>query len=365
MIGKQRMLSSRQITLLILGLGIGGSVLTLPSLAADVFGPSGWLLVFVLGLFYTGGGWFAARLAAKFPEETIIEYSPRLLGKWLGFLFNVVFILYLFLVIPVNVRILQEVVNISLLPRAPAWFVSGSYLLVLIYGATRPVDQLAQVNELLIEIALVIGLSVSLGSLQHFKPLHLMPLFSWDQIKLDKIETLVGVTFSFGSIPVVSMVVPYIRRPQEVTKATVKATLIITGVYTFLTLSVLGVFGYKETIDLSWVGLELAKSVNVQAVILQRLDLVLIVTWISALFTTGLIASFLVASGLAQLLRVRKGSALLWGLVPVIYYLSTLLKNYFVWSQTSFYIALLSLVITFFFYPLLYLLSLWKGKRHV
>ncbi|MBA2133520.1 GerAB/ArcD/ProY family transporter [Capillibacterium thermochitinicola] len=363
--GKQRLLSARQITLLVLGFGIGGGVLTLPSSAAAVFGPSGWLLVFVLGLLYTGSGWIAARLAAKFPEETIIEYSPRLLGKWFGFLFNVVFILHLFLVIPVNIRILQELVNISLLPGAPTWFVSGSYLLVMIYGATRPVDQIAQVNELLIEIAVLIGSFVALAALQHFKLLHLMPLFSWDQLKLDKIDQLVGMTFAFGSIPVVSMVVPYIQRPQQVTKATVKAILIITVVYTFFTISVLGVFGYKEAIDLSWVALELAKSVNIQAVILQRLDLILIVSWISALFTTGFISSFLVGSGLAQLLRVRKRSAILWGLVPVIYYLSTLLKNYFVWSKAGFYVALLSLVITFFCYPLLYLLSLWKGKRHV
>ena len=53
------------------------------------------------------------------------------------------------------------------------------------------------------------------------------------------------------------------------------------------------------------------------------------------------------------------------GLVPVVYYLSILLKNYFVWNQASFYVALLSMVIIFICYPLLYLLSLGKGKRHV
>ena len=264
-----------------------------------------------------------------------------------------------------NIRILQELVNISLLPGAPTWFVSGSYLLVLTYGATREVDRIAQVNELLIEIAMLVGLFVALTAFQHFDPLHLRPLLSRDQINLDKIEQLVGMTFSFGSIPVVSMVVPYIRNPQQVTKATLKAAFLITLVYTFFTVAVLGVFGYKEAIDLSWVALELAKSVNVQAVILQRLDLILIVSWISALFTTGLVASFLVGLALGQLFQVRKYNAFLWGLVPVVYFLSTLLKNFFIWSQASFYVALSSLVITFLGYPLLYLLSLGKGKRHV
>lgn len=365
MSGNERFLSSRQITLLILGFAIGGGILTLPSLAAEVLGASGWLLVLALGLLYMGSAWIAARLAAKFPEETIIEYSPRLLGKGFGLLFNLVFIVHLFLVIPVNIRILQELVNISLLPGAPVWFVSGSYLLVLAYGATRPVDQIAQVNELLIEIALLIGLFVALTAFQHFEPLHLRPLLSRDQINLDKIEQLIGMTFSFGSIPVVNMVVPYIRQPWQVTKATLKASLVITMVYSFFTATTIGVFGYKETIELSWVALELAKSVNAQAVILERLDLVLIVSWISALFTTGLIACYLVGAALGRLFRVRKEAAFIWGLAPVAYYLSTKLKNYFVWSQVSFYVAVLSLVITFLGYPLLYLLSLVKGKHRV
>lgn len=360
----RRSLSPRQVTLLILGYGIGGGVLSLPSLAAGVFGPSGWLVVLILGLFYAGGGWVTARLAEKFPEETIIQYSPRLLGKFLGFLFNLTLIVHFILVIPVNTRILQELVNISLLPGGPTWFVSGAYLLALAYGASREVDQIAQVNELLIEIAIFVGLFVVGAAFQHFKPLHLLPLLSKDHLSMDKIDQLLGLTFSFGSLPIVSMVVPYIQNPGQTTKATFKANLFMTLIYTFFTVVTIGVFGYKEATQLTWVGLELAKSVNFRAVILQRLDLILMVSWISALFTTGLLSAFLVGSALSQLSGVRKKAIFIWPLVPVSYYLSASLKNYFVWTRWTLYIAALSIVITFVFYPLLYLLSLRKGKRH-
>lgn len=349
---------------MILGYGIGGGILTLPSQAAGIFAAAGWVPVFLIGLLNIGIAWVVGRLAEKFPEETIIEYSPRLLGKVIGLLFNLVFIVHLFLVLPVNIRILQELVNISLLPGAPTWFVSGTYLLALAYGASREVDQIAQVNELLIEIAILVLLFVSLAAFQHFDPIHLLPVFSRDQLRMVQLDQLIGLAFAFGSLPVVNMVIPYIRNPHQTTKATVKANSIIALVYTFFTVVTIGVFGYKETVDLSWVALELAKSVNFRAVILQRLDLVLIVSWISALYTTGLISFFLVGLALGQLVRVRKKAYLIWGLVPVTYYLSTILKNYFVWVKWTFYVALLSLVITFFFYPLLYLLSLRKGKRH-
>lgn len=361
---EKRSLDARQVTLVVLGFGIGGGILTLPSLAAKVFGASGWLIVLVLGLFYTGGAWIAGRLAEKFPEETIIEYSPRLLGKYLGLLFNLIFITSFLLVIPIEIRILQELVNISLLPDAPIWFVSGSFLLAIAYGASRQIDQIAQVNELLIEIAIIVGLFVVLLAMQHFEPLHLLPFFSKDLIHPDKVNELVGMAFSFASFPVISMVVPYLRNPRQTTPAVVKGNIFITLVYTIFTLIVLGVFGYQETTKLSWVALELAKSINIEAVILERLDLVLIVSWISALYTTALLAGFVVSASVKRMFKLKKHAYVIWALVPLVYYLSTIFTNYFVWTRWSVYVAALFVVISVFFYPLLYLLSLRKGNGH-
>lgn len=361
---EKRSLDARQVTLIVLGFGIGGGILTLPSLAAEVFGASGWLIVLVLGLFHIGGAWIAGRLAEKFPEETIIEYSPRLLGKYLGLLFNLIYITGFLLVIPIEIRILQELVNISLLPDVPIWFVSGSFLLTIAYGASRKIDQIAQVNELLIEIAVLVGLFVVFLAMQHFKPLHLLPLFSKDQIHLDKVDILVGMAFSFASFPVISMVVPYLRNPRQTTLAVVKGNIIITLNYTVFTLIVLGVFGYQETTKLSWVALELAKSVNFEAVILERLDLVVLVSWISALYTTALLSGFVVSSGVKMMFKLKNHAYVIWALVPLVYYLSAIFTNYFVWTRWSAYVAGIFVVISVFFYPLLYLLSLRKGKNH-
>ncbi len=361
---EKRSIDARQVTLVVLGFGIGGGILTLPSLAAGVFGASGWLIVLVLGLFYTGGAWIAGRLAETFPEETIIEYSPRLLGKYLGFLFNLAYTTVFLLVIPIEIRILQELVNISLLPDAPIWFVSGSFLLAIAYGASRKIDQIAQVNELLIEIAIIVGLFAALAAIQNFEPLHLLPFLSKDQIHLDKVDELVGMTFSFASFPVISMVVPYLRIPRQTTSAVVKGNIFITLVYTVFTVIVLGVFGYRETTKLSWVALELAKSVNFEAVILERLDLVLLVSWISALYTTALLAGFVVSSSVKRMFKLKKHAYVIWAVSPLVYYLSAIFTNYFVWTRWSVYVSALFVLISVFFYPLLYLLSLRKGKGH-
>lgn len=346
---------------MILGFTIGGAILTLPNRVAAVFGASGWFLVLIVGILFVTGGWLTARLSQGYPDETVIEFSQRLLGKPLGIIIGVGFTLFFFAIIPIEVRILQEVVNISILDGAPSWFVSGSFLLVMAYAASRNIDELAQVNELLIEIALVVGLGVTILAWQHFNPLHVMAFLEKEQIDLNKYREVLGTVYVYAGYPVVAMLLPFVREPKRVAGATILGTILITLIYTFFTFTVIGVFGYKETLSLAWPGLELAKSVNIEAAILERLDLIMIISWISAIFTTTALAFFFTALGVSKLLGLRRHSLIVWVLFPVIYFLSTSLTNYFVWNNWSFYVALLALMISFVFPVLLATVAILRG----
>ncbi|NLW56463.1 MAG: GerAB/ArcD/ProY family transporter [Firmicutes bacterium] len=357
-----RSLSSRQVTLIIVGFTIGAGILTLPSAAAELMGASGWVWVLATGLLFTGAAWVAVKFAQQAPGETLVEYSQKLLGKPLGILYSLFFAAYFFSFLPVETRVLQELVNISLLPTAPTWFVSGSFIFVMAYGASRDIKQLAQVNELLIEIALLTGVFVVILAWQHFEPKNLMPFLAQDQLHLGNLKVGIGTAFAYAGFQSINLILPYIKQPQEAAKATLKALLTVVGVYTFFTISVIGVFGYKETMAIAWSGLELAKSVNLEAIILERLDLILLIAWLSAIYTTGLLTYYMAALTLSKIWRLPSHAPIVWAMAPLIYYLSTLLKNYFTWNEWSFYISLLTLAISFVFTPLLYLLSLLKKR---
>src|SRR5690554_98089 len=179
-------LSSRQIILLILGITIGGGILILPGRCARVLGAGGWLLAPISGVIFIFGAWVTARLGRFFPDETVMEFSRRLLGRPLGILVSLVFILFFFLYVPVEIRILQELVNISILRRAPSWFVTGAFLLVLAYSTNTDFETLTQVNEILIEITIIVGLLVAFLGWRFFDPFHLRPVFSGGEINLSK-----------------------------------------------------------------------------------------------------------------------------------------------------------------------------------
>ena len=303
---KKRFLSVRQIVLLIIGFSIGGGILALPNSAARAMGSGGWLWVFGIGLVVVINGLITAALVRFFPEDTAFEFSQKLLGRPLGIAFGVLLVLFFLSVIPIETRILQELVNISILPQASTWFVSGLFLVTLAYAVSQGVKSVVYVNELLMEIALVVGFAVTFLAWQHFDPIHLFPLLGEFRLDLAHFREELGVAYIYTGFPVVLFFLPYFKSPQKIGKATVIGTAVLTLTYTFFTLTVLGVFGYKEALNLSFPGLELAKSVNLETVILERLDLVLVVAWISAIFTTCLVAYFITVLGVSKLLGIKK-----------------------------------------------------------
>ena len=115
--------------------------------------------------------------------------------------------------------------------------------------------------------------------------------------------------------------------------------------YTFLTVTTFGVFGRNEVAGQAWPGLELAKAVNFEVVILERLDMILIISWLSAIFTTCFLSYHFAVAGLSRLFNLRSHSPLAWALAPVIYYLNTILTNYFAWNQWLSYLSVLALFV--------------------
>ena len=115
----------------------------------------------------------AAKLALEAPGQTLVEYSQELLGKPLGIMYSLFLAAYFFSFLPVETRVLQELVNISpCLQRRPglSWFFH------LCHGVRRfpRHSPMAQVNELLIEIASHRCAGRD-PSRQHFEPIHLLP----------------------------------------------------------------------------------------------------------------------------------------------------------------------------------------------
>lgn len=346
-------LSEKQVGRLLVGITVGGTILTLPSVAAKAFGTAAWWVLIGFGLVFIIGGWLTARLVEKFPDETLVEFGPRLLGKPLGIVLNLFLILVFFSIVPLVTRLMVEITNIAVLPFGPSWFISGFFLLAVVYGVAKGLDTFVQVNEILVFISIAIGATVVLLGWQNFNKVHLLPLFYVKEFNLKNPSLFLGPALAFFGYPILFYLAPYIRGSGKITGQTVRSLVFVTILYSFFTLTVLGVFGVQETINQGWPALELAKSVNMPGIFLERLDLVLILSWIPALYTTAAASFFFGVLGLVRTFKLQKyASWFIWSLAIIFFFASGRLTNYFVWNKVAVYIGLVGMTVSLV-YPLL------------
>lgn len=358
-----RVLSSKQVGRLIVGYTVGAAILSLPNVAVRVFGVSAWWALIIIGLIFSAGAWLTARLVRKFPDETLVEFAPKLVGSPLAWLFNLIIVSMFLGIVPIEVRAMVEITNISILPYAPAWFISGSFLLAVVYGVVKGLDTFTQVNEILIGIALIIGAGVVILGWQNFDSIHLYPLFHAGEFSIQP-WLLAGASFPFFGFPIIYYLAPFLKDTEKIAESTIRSTLVVTILFSFFTLTVLGVFGDKETMSQGWPALELAKSINLPGVFIERMDLVLIMAWIPAIYTTATASFFFGVVGLLRLFKLKRASPIIWGLAVVFYWVSGQLTNYFQWIRWSNYLAIVGLFISFILPILLWLAYLMRPNAN-
>ena len=340
-----RVLATKQVGRLVLGYTVGGTILALPTVTTRAFGTSAWWLLLIYGLVFTLGGWLTARLATKFPDETFIEFGAKILGTPLSWALNLFLILVFLAVVPLETRLMVEIATIAVLPHAPSWFISGFFLLVVTYSIVKGLDTFAQVNEFLIIASILIGAAVVILGWQNADLIHMLPLVNLRDFRLQP-DLILVPSFAFFGYPILLYLAPFLKDPKKMTVYTVRTLVFISLLFGFFTFTVLSVFGAKETLNQGWPALELAKSINIPGIFIERLDLVLILSWIPAIFTTAAVSFFFGVLGIIRLFKLKNASAVIWTLSIVFFFASGRLTNFFMWNRFSIYLSYAGIILS-------------------
>ncbi|GAE30179.1 GerAB/ArcD/ProY family transporter [Alkalihalobacillus hemicellulosilyticus] len=120
---------------------------------------------------------------------------------------------------------------------------------------------------------------------------------------------------------VISMVIPFMRQPNKAVLSSFVGWIIVTILYTLAMFFTLAVFGSKELENLMWPILVLGRLVRIPAEVFQRLDALLLVAWMFAVFTTLYSTFYFAVRAFTELFhgfRQRIVATLLFGVILAI-----------------------------------------------
>jgi spore germination protein KB len=252
-------------------------------------------------------GWLILKLASKFPKETIIEYAPKLLGRWLGGILSLSLIFFFFFNFSFTLRQFGEFVVNSSMPETPIEVFAGLLAIGILYGVNQGVETIARGNAFVLPIILGSVFLAIIGAAPNMKAEALLPIISVPWLEIFKGVLLV---FSwFAELTVLLILYPMINKPREA-HLPIYGSIIFSCIFVaIIAISTIAVLGPLEAMDQTYPFYSVVKMISLADVI-ERLESIFLAIWTASVYLKGCIYLFCTLYSLSQFLNLKDYKAL-------------------------------------------------------
>lgn len=292
-----------QFTVLVIIFTIGSSVLVVPSGLASEAKQDAWIAAILgvgVGLLFV---WLYYTLGNFYPHMTLIEYSEKILGTWLGKVVALLFLSYFFILAALLLREIGDFMTTQIMPETPIQAIHIIFLIIVIMGARLGLEVLTRAAEIFLPWVIMLFI--------------FLVIFLFPQIEFTKVQPMLEeglkpvlrATFTFLGLPFLELVVflmifPYVNKRKQASKAFLVGTCLGGGVIIIITVFSILVLGADFTARNIYPAYILAKKINVGD-FLERLEAIVAGIWFITIFFKLTICFYATALGLAQTLKLK------------------------------------------------------------
>jgi spore germination protein len=291
-----KQITTTQVVAIIANTTIGVSVLSLPRVASEDVNTGGFLTT-LLGLFIAFFGiLFLAFLGARFPKQTIIEYSSEIIGSKLSKVLGLVIVIYFLVIVGLVSREFGEVMKHTLLDETPIAVTISSMIIVIALTCRNSITTFSHIQFYYFPLIVLPILFMVIFSFTKMEVVHLKPFLGNNA----SLSNFMEGTFTVTSLPfiqigifILPIIVPFMQSAKRALLGGVMGIVISSITILLAVATTMAVFGSVEMEKSLWPMLVLTRMIQFPAEMLERLDIVFIVVWIFSAFTT-LLSGYLI-----------------------------------------------------------------------
>jgi spore germination protein len=340
---------------------IGVGVLALPRFAAEAAG-SGAPLVALTGTFLGLIGLCVITvLGMRFPNESIVTYSQRVVGKWVARLGTVCIICFFAILSALAAREFGEVVIASILPRTPIQVTILSMLLLSAIASRNEIATFVHIQTFYLPFIIVPSVVMIGLSMKNAHWIYIEPLLGNRTTLNGFLGGVLTIAALYQGTFIMTVLIPSMRQPEKAMKSSLWGLLVSGGLYLFITCVTVAVFGANETKLSLFPTLELAKFTMVPGEFLERLDGLFIIVWVVAVFTTIYSSYFLTVHAMTDLFAMHDQRFFSVFTMPFVFIMATLPRSVVDMYEVIKIVGRIGLIITIG-YPMILLCVSWLRK---
>ncbi|KIL41929.1 membrane protein [Gordoniibacillus kamchatkensis] len=298
------------------------------SLSSDAFvaKQDAWISIIVATLICIFTTFVAVRLSLLYPEQTFIQYSQSILGKWLGKIILVPYILMWVSVTGIILREYADFVFVALFSSTPLWIVIlimlGAIVYVTYSGGLRSISRC---SEIIGPITVLSTILVILLSVKDWNWLRILPVYSNSGLLPIVKGGLSPASFLAESFMVV-MLIAFMTKPERALVSSLAGVAAASFAVLVMTLFIIMVLGPNLPAKFIYPMYSVVTYISVMEFI-QNVDVLNVLIWIIGIFIKASLYFFITSYGTAQFFHIKKWKNTIWLIAPIVFVISLLPRN--------------------------------------
>lgn len=319
-------ISGLQLFWLIVSTEIGLAMLFTMSPAIAEAKQDAWISILLSGIIALSVVFLAAKISLLYPDQTFIQYSQTILGKWLGKIIILPYFVMWYSVDGMILRNSSDFLYLALFDKTPLSVLLITLLILAAYVIyTGGIEGIARCSEIVGPIIVLMVLGTFLLSLNHLDWHQLTPVYADSGLKSILKGALPTAAF-YGDTIIFTMVFCFLSDSRQVLPRAIWG-MAVTSLFVFVgvTMTIM-TFGPLLSSRMWFPFYGMSRFISVLGFI-QNVDILVVIFWMFSVFTKLSLFLFVTTYGTAQWLNMKDWRKLIWIVVPIVLGVSLLPKN--------------------------------------
>ncbi|KAA8747587.1 GerAB/ArcD/ProY family transporter [Paenibacillus sp. UASWS1643] len=310
---------------LILCFMIGAELFTLPREVVNKVGTvDAWASVVLGGVFNFGTACIMILLSQRFQNLNFYEYVQQITGTIIGKCIGLVVVLYYIHLASYEMRSMEEVASFFLLEGTPGWAILAWFVWISLYLCMEGISTIGKLCQIIIPISVTVLILIYFLGFSVFDLNNLRPVGAKGWMPIMK--GMPSTTLAFSGSECFLFILCRMQAPKKAYQTMAWGIGLAIIFYTAAVIICIGVFSLEGVPTRTWPFFDLARSVEVEDLLLERFESLLLAIWIIQIFSIFTIVFYCAALGISHIFKVPYKKSLFL-ILPVICILSQLPKN--------------------------------------
>ncbi|EAX47254.1 spore germination protein [Thermosinus carboxydivorans Nor1] len=354
-------MSAMQLGLVVATTAIGAQIIIMPAELIKQTAQATWLSVLLGGFIFYGAAYLMIKLGKQYPEETMVEYMPRLWGRWGGSIVIWWFNLLYMLVFTLILCCFSRAITFIMFDRTPPAVVAMGILAASTYCALQDWGTILRVLQLLFFLAVPMLVGMWLLSLLNFQPENLLPLLPEDIAEV--IAASLKSWDMYSGYEIILLLLPAVARGKISMEKAVGGAFGCMGlIFVSIMVIIVGVLTAASAKNAVYPAIMVIRAVELPGTFIERLENYLVIAWIPIVFDTLAVMLFIVAQVCMRHYHYADHRPWVMALAPLLYLGNELLSGFKTFEIMSKIATWLGLGFSLAVVPLTLILA-WRRKR--